>query len=159
MGGSYIKKIIVKGGAGMIDSAVVHYVIDISDHKAIILDKLTFSGKLESPWEANKSPIYNFEQVDILDPIEVQRVFEEYQPDIVNCSPYQLPEKIIRITPVHDRRYAIDASQTKAELSRTPRELTETGHRNAVEWFFDDKGCCEQVQDGSYRLERLGVAA
>ena len=87
MGGSYIKKIIVTGGAGMIDSAVVHYVINISDHKAIIRDELTFSGKLESPWEANKSPIYNFEQVDILDPIEVQRVFEEYQPDIVNCSP------------------------------------------------------------------------
>lgn len=143
----------------MIDSAFVRDVIDISDHKAIILDKLTFSGKLESLWEANNSPIYNFKQEDIPDPIEVQRVFEEYQPDIVNCSPYQLPEKIIRFTPVHDRHYAIDASQTEAELSRIPRELTETGLRNAAEWFFNDKGCCEPLQNGSYRLKRLGVGA
>lgn len=159
MGGSWIKRIIVTGDAGLIDPAVVRHVIDISDHKAINLDKLTFAGKLESLWEANKSPICNFEQVDILDPIEVQRVFEEHQPDIVNYSPYRLPEKIIRFTPAHDRRYAIDASQTEVELSRIPRELTETGLRNAVECFFDDKGCCERVQDGSYRLERLRVEA
>lgn len=250
----------------MIGSAVFRHLINQSDHTVINLDKLTYAGNLESLWAVNTSHGYHFEQVDISDSIEVQRVFEEYQPDIVmhlaakshvdrsidgpaafiraniigtytlidaarnywknlprdnqtgirfhhisidevygdlgNASPLfteitlyvpsspysasnasadilvrawfrayglpvvvtncsinnslnQFPERLIPLAPGHDRRCAIDASKIEAELGRIPRESSETGLRNAVEWFLGNNGWCERVQDGSYRRERL----
>jgi dTDP-glucose 4,6-dehydratase len=76
-------KIIVTGGAGFIGSAVIRHLIRQSDHTIINLDKLTYAGNLESLREVESSPRYNFEQVDICDPSEVQRVLREHQPDIV----------------------------------------------------------------------------
>lgn len=78
-----MKKIIVTGGAGFIGSAVIRHLIKQSNHIIINFDKLTYAGNLDSLREVDGSPRYHFEQVDICDPLEVQRVFEEYQPDIV----------------------------------------------------------------------------
>lgn len=78
------KKIIITGGAGFIGSAVVRHLIRESEYDAVInLDKLTYAGNLESLKEVESSPRYHLEQVDICDSLEVQRVFEQYQPDIV----------------------------------------------------------------------------
>jgi dTDP-glucose 4,6-dehydratase len=76
-------KIIVTGGAGFIGSAVILHLIQQSDHTVINLDKLTYAGNLESLREVGSSPRYNFEQVDICDPLAVQRVLREHQPDII----------------------------------------------------------------------------
>jgi dTDP-glucose 4,6-dehydratase len=78
-----MKKIIVTGGAGFIGSAVIRHLIQQSDYTVINLDKLTYAGNLESLKEVDSSPRYHFEQVDICDSLELQRVFEQYQPDIV----------------------------------------------------------------------------
>ncbi|MCY9826398.1 dTDP-glucose 4,6-dehydratase [Vibrio chagasii] len=59
--------------------------------------------------------------------------------------------------PGHDRRYAIDSSKMQLELGWTPEETFETGLRKTVQWYLDNSAWCQNVQDGSYQRERLGV--
>ena len=59
--------------------------------------------------------------------------------------------------PGHDRRYAIDSSKMQRELNWTPEETFETGLRKTVQWYLDNSAWCQNVQDGSYQRERLGV--
>jgi dTDP-glucose 4,6-dehydratase len=360
-------KILVSGGAGFIGSAVIRHIIDNTADSVINLDKLTYAGNLESLSEVSQNERYSFEQVDICDRAELDRVFNAYQPDavmhlaaeshvdrsitgpaefiqtnivgtynlleaardywnglektakeafifhhistdevygdlphpdkqegklplfteqtsyapsspysaskassdhlvrawlrtygfptiITNCSnnygPYHFPEKLIPLVilnalegkdlpiygkgdqirdwlyvedharalykvategkvgetynigghnektnlevvqticeildelapmkdsngqlniqhstliinvpdrPGHDRRYAIDATKMSAELNWTPLETFETGLRKTVQWYLDNKDWCQNVQDGSYQRERLGL--
>ncbi len=76
-------KIIVTGGAGFIGSAVIRQYINDTEHEVINLDALTYAGNLESLAEVSANPRYSFEQVDIRDRDEVQRVFDQYQPDAI----------------------------------------------------------------------------
>lgn len=76
-------KILVTGGAGFIGSAVVRHLINDTGHSVINLDKLTYAGNLESLESVSDNPRYAFEQVDICDAVQVQRVFAEHQPDAV----------------------------------------------------------------------------
>lgn len=75
--------ILVTGGAGFIGSAVIRYLIGETAEQVINLDKLTYAGNLESLGQAADSERYSFEQVDICDVAELQRVFSVYQPDAV----------------------------------------------------------------------------
>ena len=59
--------------------------------------------------------------------------------------------------PGHDRRYAIDSSKMQRDLNWTPEETFETGLRKTVQWYLDNSKWCQNVQDGSYQRERLGV--
>ncbi|MFN1620041.1 dTDP-glucose 4,6-dehydratase [Vibrio rotiferianus] len=76
-------KILVTGGAGFIGSAVIRHIISNTQDVAINLDKLTYAGNLESLSEIESSERYYFEQVDICDRVELDRVFAQYQPDLV----------------------------------------------------------------------------
>ncbi len=58
--------------------------------------------------------------------------------------------------PGHDRRYAIDASKIAKELNWQPEETFESGIRKTVQWYLDNQQWCKNVQDGSYKRERLG---
>lgn len=61
--------------------------------------------------------------------------------------------------PGHDARYAIDASRITRELGWQPRENFESGLRKTVEWYLENRTWWERVRSGSYRGERLGLAA
>ncbi|WP_147653949.1 dTDP-glucose 4,6-dehydratase [Vulcaniibacterium gelatinicum] len=61
--------------------------------------------------------------------------------------------------PGHDRRYAIDASKIKRELGWAPTVTFEEGLARTVDWYLDNQAWVKRVLDGSYRLERIGVAA
>lgn len=76
-------KILVTGGAGFIGSAVVRHIIENTNDTVINLDKLTYAGNLESIGKVSLSERYIFEQVDICDCEEVERIFVEHQPDAV----------------------------------------------------------------------------
>ncbi|MCL1036532.1 dTDP-glucose 4,6-dehydratase [Shewanella submarina] len=76
-------KILVTGGAGFIGSAVVRHIIENTNDIVINLDKLTYAGNLESIGKVSLSERYIFEQVDICDSEEVERIFVEHQPDAV----------------------------------------------------------------------------
>ncbi|MDH1526329.1 dTDP-glucose 4,6-dehydratase [Pseudomonas mosselii] len=60
--------------------------------------------------------------------------------------------------PGHDLRYAIDASRIERELGWSPQETFASGLRKTVQWYLDNLEWCRQVQDGSYRGQRLGNA-
>ncbi|HCE5230726.1 TPA: dTDP-glucose 4,6-dehydratase [Vibrio parahaemolyticus] len=76
-------KILVTGGAGFIGSAVVRHIIRDTQDSVVNLDKLTYAGNLESLVDVADSDRYYFEQVDICDRTELDRVFSDHQPDMV----------------------------------------------------------------------------
>jgi dTDP-glucose 4,6-dehydratase len=61
--------------------------------------------------------------------------------------------------PGHDARYAIDATKIGRELGWQPRESFESGLGKTVQWYLDNREWWERVRSGSYRGERLGLAA
>ncbi|WP_429043323.1 dTDP-glucose 4,6-dehydratase [Aeromonas veronii] len=76
-------KILVSGGAGFIGSAVVRHIIRDTQDSVINLDKLTYAGNLESLADVSTSDRYAFEQVDICNRAELDRMFALHQPDAV----------------------------------------------------------------------------
>ena len=78
-----MERVIVTGGAGFIGSEVVRQFINETNVTVINLDKLTYAGNLESLLSVASNPRYHFEQVDICNAAEVQRLFEQYKPDAI----------------------------------------------------------------------------
>lgn len=76
-------KILVTGGAGFIGSAVIRHIIANTQDSVINLDKLTYAGNLENLLPISENPRYAFEQVDICNRTELDRVFKQHQPDAV----------------------------------------------------------------------------
>ncbi|QIP54263.1 dTDP-glucose 4,6-dehydratase [Hafnia alvei] len=78
-----MKRILVTGGAGFIGSAVVRHIIADTNNSVVVVDKLTYAGNLESLTPVADNERYSFEQVDICNRNELDRVFAQYQPDYV----------------------------------------------------------------------------
>jgi len=76
-------KILVTGGAGFIGSAVIRHIIHNTSDAVVNVDKLTYAGNLESLVDVAESERYVFEQVDICVYAELDRVFNQHQPDFV----------------------------------------------------------------------------
>lgn len=76
-------KILVTGGAGFIGSAVIRHIINNTQDSVVNLDKLTYAGNLESLLDVSENSRYAFEQVDICNRAELDRVFTQHQPDAV----------------------------------------------------------------------------
>ncbi len=75
-------KILVTGGAGFIGSAVVRHAVR-AGHSVVNVDALTYAANLANVAPVANSPLYVFEQVDIRNRAELDRLFAEYQPDAV----------------------------------------------------------------------------
>ena len=76
-------KFLVTGGAGFIGSAVIRHIINSTRDDVINVDKLTYAGNLESLSSVSESDHYSFEQVDICNRGELDRVFTQHQPELV----------------------------------------------------------------------------
>lgn len=76
-------KFLITGGAGFIGSAVIRHIINDTQDSVINVDKLTYAGNLESLESVSDSQRYTFEQVDICNRTELDRLFSQYQPDAV----------------------------------------------------------------------------
>ena len=63
----------------------------------------------------------------------------------------------VKDRPGHDVRYAINANKIQRDLGWKPKEDFESGIRKTVEWYLNNKIWSENIQNGNYKLERLGV--
>ena len=77
------KTILVTGGAGFIGSELVRYLINSSIHKVVNVDKLTYSGNLQSLESIVNNQRYHFEKIDICDENQIYKVLNYYEPDII----------------------------------------------------------------------------
>lgn len=79
------------------------------------------------------------------------------------------PESLIthvKDRPGHDRRYGIDPRKTMAELGWKPKHSFETGIKETIRWYLDNKDWWARIQSGAYQEyyvkqygERLGDQA
>jgi len=75
--------IIITGGAGFIGSSVARHIIECTHDEVIVIDNLTYAGNLESINTVSDNKRFHFEQVNICDRTNLDRVFTQYQPDAV----------------------------------------------------------------------------
>jgi dTDP-glucose 4,6-dehydratase len=78
-----VRTLLVTGGAGFIGSALIRHLIEDTPNIVVNVDCLTYAGNRASLADVESSARYRFEQVDIRDAQEVNRVFSEHRPDAV----------------------------------------------------------------------------
>ncbi|MFK4437419.1 dTDP-glucose 4,6-dehydratase [Paenibacillus sp. RC21] len=64
------------------------------------------------------------------------------------------PESLISYVqdrPGHDRRYGIDPTKTMNELGWKPRHSFETGIKETIRWYLDNKEWWTRIQSGEYQ--------
>jgi dTDP-glucose 4,6-dehydratase len=64
------------------------------------------------------------------------------------------PESLIKFVkdrPGHDRRYAIDATKIRTELGWEPKHTFETGIKETIDWYLENKDWWENIISGEYQ--------
>ena len=59
--------------------------------------------------------------------------------------------------PGHDVRYAIDSNKIKKNIGWSPKENFESGILKTVQWYLENLSWSKNIQNGNYKLERIGV--
>ena len=88
-------RILVTGGAGFIGSHVVDAFL-ADGHEVAVLDNLS------SGFEHNLNPAARFYHADLTHEAEVQRVFAEFQPEVVSHHAAQIDVRRSVLDPIHD---------------------------------------------------------
>ena len=76
------RRVLVTGGAGFIGSALVRHLVD-RGYEVINVDKLTYSGNLNSLRAVDGAPNYRFHRADICDRPAIDRIVAEERPDAI----------------------------------------------------------------------------
>jgi dTDP-glucose 4,6-dehydratase len=77
------RRILITGGAGFIGGAVCRHLVQSGGYHVINVDKLTYSGSLESLTSIAESPDYRFYNVDICDRESLSSIFASEEIDAV----------------------------------------------------------------------------
>ncbi|WP_426286861.1 dTDP-glucose 4,6-dehydratase [Luteibacter sp. E-22] len=98
----------------------------------------------------------NSERANIVVVKTICAILDDVAP-LASGQPHESLITFVRDRPGHDRRYAIDARKLKNELGWSPAHTFETGIRETVQWYLENKPWVQGILDGSYKLERLGA--
>ena len=88
---------------------------------------------------------------------EVCRIVDELAPPLVERGARVERERLVTFVadrPGHDLRYAIDTGKLREELGWAPRHTFETGLRETVRWYLENRRWWERVRSGEYRVGR-----
>jgi dTDP-glucose 4,6-dehydratase len=77
-----MRRVLVTGGAGFIGSALVRHLV-AQGYDVINVDKLTYSGNLNSLRAVDGSPNYRFHRADICDRPAIDRILAEERPGAI----------------------------------------------------------------------------
>jgi dTDP-glucose 4,6-dehydratase len=83
MSGATARRILVTGGAGFIGSALVRHLIAATPHEVLVVDKLTYAGRLESLAPVAQDPRFRFVKADIVDGASMRELIRSFSPQII----------------------------------------------------------------------------
>ncbi len=86
----------------------------------------------------------------------VDRICEILDQELPGRASYAELKTFVQDRPGHDWRYAIDAEKVRSELGWKARHNFESGLRETVRWYLDQRGWCDAVATESQR-QRLGL--
>jgi dTDP-glucose 4,6-dehydratase len=78
-----VETLLITGGAGFIGSNLVHYALDHTADRILVVDKLTYAGSLLNLEGPLRDPRVVFIQADIADAHAIAALFSEYRPSAV----------------------------------------------------------------------------
>jgi dTDP-glucose 4,6-dehydratase len=78
-----VSTLVITGGAGFIGSNLVHYVLDHTADRIVVVDKLTYAGSLLNLERPLQDPRVAFVRADIADRDAMRQVFADHQPAAV----------------------------------------------------------------------------
>jgi dTDP-glucose 4,6-dehydratase len=76
-------RFLITGGAGFIGSCVARRLIQATSNEVMVLDKLTYSGNMNSLSSVFRDPRFQFMQTDIADNLAVRTAINKFQPDVI----------------------------------------------------------------------------
>ena len=125
----------------------------VDDHARALL-KVALEGSIGETYNIGGN--HEMQNIDVVK--TVCSILDELMPSIINgIDKYeQLITHVVDRTG-HDIRYAIDATKIKNELGWVPDETFKSGIKKTVKWFIDNKTWCDNVSEGNYQGQRLGV--
>jgi len=74
-----------------------------------------------------------------------------------SASPRRSLITFVKDRPGHDRRYAIDADKIETELGWKAKHNFESGLKETVDWYVDNRDWWEPIRSGTYQGGRLGL--
>lgn len=126
--------------------------LHVEDHAEALVKILT---------EGRIGEKYNVGGCNELTNIEVvKRIFDTVQEIVPDISFESFDEAVtyVKDRPGHDWRYAIDPTKMQTELGWKPKYDFETGLRQTIEWYVNNREWWEPILKNKYAGERLGSA-
>ncbi len=93
--------------------------------------------------------------------LEIVHAICDLLDEMVPGNPHRPHRQLIEFVadrPGHDQRYAIDAGKIKRELGWSPTHTVESGLRQTVQWYLDNRDWWEPIRRGNYAGQRLGLS-
>ena len=129
-----METMIVTGGAGFIGSNFVHFALNNTDARVVVVDKLTYAGNLQNLADVEQSvpSRYHFVEADIADGDAMESLFRTWQPNsVINFAAETHVDRSID----GPRPFVVTNVLGTVELLEAARRQLERSGRTAAEDF------------------------